>query len=464
MKTYLFYDIETTGLNFCFDQVLQFAAIRTDLELREISRYDLQVKLRDDVVPAPEAILTHRIGIGHCHQHGISELEAMTTIHQLFNTPGTMSLGYNTLGFDDEFLRFAFYRNLLPPYTHQYAQNCSRMDIYPLTILHYLFKPDVLIWPEHQHQISLKLELLNQANQLALGQAHNAMADVEATLALARKFFNHRETWDYMTQYFDKNTDLARMTKLSTALLVNGKLGTNNHYLAPVLNLGQHHHYKNQTLWLRLDLDNLLKITVNNIPEHSYVIRKKAGENPLILPPKPRYVSKLSEERQTIASQNQTWLEKNPEIFSAICAYHREYVFPPVPGIDADAALYELGFPSSHEENLMRQFHQAPPSKKMAIAKKFSNSIRQEQALRIMGRHFFNELDTENQAQYKDYKNKAIHVDTNHAFIDYRNQRKLTIPTALAQINLLKIPEESTEQQALISELRTDLNLMMQKF
>ena len=62
-KTYLFYDIETTGLNPCFDQVLEFAAIRTDLELRELERYDLKVKLNPDTVPAPAALMTHRIGV-----------------------------------------------------------------------------------------------------------------------------------------------------------------------------------------------------------------------------------------------------------------------------------------------------------------------------------------------------------------------------------------------------------------
>ena len=43
-KTYLFYDIETTGLNKAFDQVLQFAAIRTDKQLNEIDRYTIKVQ------------------------------------------------------------------------------------------------------------------------------------------------------------------------------------------------------------------------------------------------------------------------------------------------------------------------------------------------------------------------------------------------------------------------------------
>ena len=53
--SYLFYDIETTGLNKAFDQVLQFAAIRTDPELNEIERHDIKVNLRPDVIPSPLA-------------------------------------------------------------------------------------------------------------------------------------------------------------------------------------------------------------------------------------------------------------------------------------------------------------------------------------------------------------------------------------------------------------------------
>src|SRR5262249_10587345 len=107
-KTYLFYDIETTGLNKAFDQIIQFAAIRTDLNLNEIERQQFFVKLNPDVVPSPQAFLTHRITVNTLYKHGISELEAVTRIHHMLNKPGTISLGYNTLGFDDEFLRFSF--------------------------------------------------------------------------------------------------------------------------------------------------------------------------------------------------------------------------------------------------------------------------------------------------------------------------------------------------------------------
>src|SRR3990167_9956535 len=111
-STFLFYDIETSGLNKCFDQVMQFAAIRTDLHFHELERHAFFVQLSIDTLPLPGAILTHRISHKQSTQ-GITEYDAAQRIHYLVNQPNTISLGYNTLGFDDEFLRFTFFRHLL---------------------------------------------------------------------------------------------------------------------------------------------------------------------------------------------------------------------------------------------------------------------------------------------------------------------------------------------------------------
>jgi exodeoxyribonuclease-1 len=127
MNSYLFYDIETTGLNITFDQILQFSAIRTDMMLNEIERHTIKVQLRPDVIFSPNAMIVNRISITDSKQ-GICEFEAVRQIHELLNKSGTISFGYNTLGFDDDILRFSFHRNLLPPYTHQYKNGCYRMD------------------------------------------------------------------------------------------------------------------------------------------------------------------------------------------------------------------------------------------------------------------------------------------------------------------------------------------------
>ena len=162
--SYLFYDIETTGINPCFDQIIQFAAIRTDLALNEIERVEFRASISEDVIPHPAAMLVCNI-LPSEQQGNASEYELVRQIHDLVNQPNMTSLGYNTLGFDDEFLRFAFYRHLLDPYTHQYNNGCGRMDIFPMAVMYYLFKPDVVQWPTVDGKRSLKLELLNNDNK-----------------------------------------------------------------------------------------------------------------------------------------------------------------------------------------------------------------------------------------------------------------------------------------------------------
>ena len=447
-STYLFYDIETTGLNKCFDQVLQFAAIRTTLKLEEIERHEIQVRLNNDVIPSPYAVITHRIGPSQFNQ-GLSELEAIEKIHTLLNTPNTISVGYNSLGFDDEFLRFSFYRNLLTPYTHQYANRCGRMDIYPITTLYYLFKKELLQWPEG----NLKLENINKKNQLAEGLAHNAMVDVIATLALARKLMKDPAMWSFVTGYFQKAVDDDRIKNAestlpignqahATGLLIYGKIGAKDSYIAPVVLLGQHLHYKNQILFLRLDTSEIVKTEKDAISKTTRVFRKRFGEPPLFLPLKERYMTLLSEDRQHLMRANQQFLAENTPIFDAIRQYYQHEKYPEHPLHDIDAALYAIDFPSSLEEKLFREFHQAAPSEKLAIAEKFPNPIRRAQAKRILMRHFPEIL--------------IIPEEQKETPFDFRGEKKYTLKQALIDVEEIQTKKElDAEQVKLVAELKT---------
>lgn len=456
-KTYLFYDLETTGINKCFDQVLQFAAIRTDLELNELERHEIMIKLNPDVIPSPEAVVVHEISIEDMQQ-GELELTAVEKIHALLNTPGTISCGYNTLKFDDEFLRFSFHKNLLPPYNHQWANDCGRMDIYPVAMLYYLYKNDIIQWPEIDGNVSLKLENLNKANHLAIGHAHTAIVDVEATVALAKLFFKDKKMWDYVMAYFDKHQDTARIKTLATALqtgkdihqigLFVGGAGAVDFYQYPALSLGQHNHYKNQILWLRLDRPELSQTTVDNVPEMTWVAKKKLGDLGFLLPFSGRHIRHLNETRQKQCKENLAWLEAHPAIFNEIKSYHREYKYPDVPNIDVDASLYQSGFLTPAEQALSARFHQAKPSEKMAIAREFKNPSLREMAIRLVGRNYPDYLDEKGKKAFSERLHNIYYKDTNEAPIDYRSGRQLTAPVALAKI------DEALQQQDISSRKR----------
>ncbi len=456
-NTYLFYDIETTGLNKSFDQVLQFAAIRTDLELNELERYNFLVKLNPDVIPSPYALITHHISLSAV-ESGECEYEAICKIHQLLNKPRTISLGYNTLGFDDEFLRFGFYRNLLTPYTHQYANGCSRMDLYPMAAMYFLFKPDVIAWPERDGKSTLKLEYLSVANELATGAAHDAMVDVEATVALAKHFYKERKMWDYLCGYFDKNSDLARMAQLQDGLMVDGIFGADNFYQSPVLSLGQHNHYKNQTLWLRLDRDDLQKTTRDSVAETTFVVHKKPGENYLLLPNEERFMRYLTPERLELVRSNKAWLEANPEILQAIISYHKDYKYPLIPNVDVDAGLYQFGFLSYEDQRQCQDFGLATVSEKAKLIDRFTNSRLRAQAVRVIGRNYPESLPAKYLNEFQEYM-EQINSDPDYALVDYRNKRRYTPTEAQQEIaELLEKDDISEQQRQLLLELQQYLD------
>ena len=57
---YVFYDTETTGIETNFDQILQFAAIKTDDDLNELERVNIRCRLLPHIIPSPIALqVTH---------------------------------------------------------------------------------------------------------------------------------------------------------------------------------------------------------------------------------------------------------------------------------------------------------------------------------------------------------------------------------------------------------------------
>jgi exodeoxyribonuclease-1 len=447
-KTYLFYDIETTGLNKAFDQVVQFAAIRTDRQLNEIERYRLTVKLRPDVIPSPGAMITNRLSIADLAS-GLCEFEAIRQIHELMNQPETISLGYNSLGFDDEFLRFSFHRNLLPPYTHQFQNGCRRMDLLPIAVMFWLYKRDVITWPQIQLNPSLKLEHIREANQLANGPAHDAAVDVAATVELARRFFKNKKMWGYLMGYFEKETDAHRIGDIPAdfqsalgehrkALMVSSEYGPLQMYQIPVLSIGNSIPYSNQTLWLRLDLPELRETKADSMAESTWIVRKRYGEPGILLPPNKRYLKFLGADRKAVVAENLIWLQSNPSKFQQIANYHREFTYPFIPNLDPDAALYQIGFFTRSDEKLFKEFQTAPLDEKEAIAKRLKSQDARTLAVRLLCRNYPQRISPDLAGEFKAYLRRINPSREDDAIVDYRKMPRMTPSGALAEIRRLK--------------------------
>ncbi len=399
MRTFLFYDLETSGLHHAFDQVLQFGAIRTNEQLEEIERHEFRIKIRPDVIPSPEALTTTKVNPELLHQGTYNEYEAIKVIHALFNTPETTSIGYNSIGFDDLMLRHAFYRNLFDPYTHGYSNKCSRADLLPVAIIYRQFAPEGIQWPvTEEGKPSMKLELISKLNALASGNAHDAMVDVEATLALARKMKQNATIWSWAMGYFDKNNYNSRLEKYLEAkklgeqltiqwgLLVDNKLGGLNGYQAPVLYLG--FTGMKQHLYLQLDRTDLEAADQEGtLNELNCVWRGKAGEPPFILPFDKLQSEYITEERRALMSKNIQWIKNNPQSFEQLRQFQIDFRYAEVQNVDEDDRIYQ-GFWESKVKNMNLSFHQAKDwNEKYDIAGLYPNETVRTLARRILFRN-----------------------------------------------------------------------------
>lgn len=458
--SYLFYDLETTGANRAFDQVLTFAGIRTDEDLREIDRYRIRVRLRRDIVPSPKAILAHETDIDHLLAKGTPEARAIRRIHGLMNEPGTLSLGYNTLGFDDEVLRFAFFRNLLPPYTHQWDNNCGRMDLYPMTIVYWLKQSQALKWPDQEETPVLSLKQLNAANGFVDQPLQTAEAHAEAALKLARALSTEEALWHRLKDQFDRNIDRDYLRELPAftigpkeyrvGLMVSERFGPENNFQRPVVCLGSHRRYSNQTAWLTLDSAKLRGAASRPITHHARVINRKFGVPHFIFPPSAPSVLRLDDKRRTIARRNTRWLQDHPDVFQQISGYYLEHTHADPPSVDVDAALYPFGFFNDQEMELCEQFHNAAKvSEKLEMLAAFESSVLRELATRIILRNYPPDQWDAGIKRYASWYKRRIKPEHSADMLrDHRGRKRRTPRKVRRQLNKALEHHNGSEKKA----------------
>ena len=189
INTFLWHDYETFGANPMADRPVQFAALRTDTELNPVAEPVVwYCSPSDDVLPHPMASLITGITPQEAKSKGLAETEFAGHILDEMSRPGTCSAGYNSIRFDDTITRNLLYRNLRDAYEREYRNGNSRWDLIDLARMCYALRPGGIEWPMHEPgKPSFRLEDLSQANGIAHEGAHDALADVRATIGLARR-------------------------------------------------------------------------------------------------------------------------------------------------------------------------------------------------------------------------------------------------------------------------------------
>jgi exodeoxyribonuclease I len=206
--TLYFYDLETSGINPRDARVMQFAGIRTDIELNPIGEpHNILIKLTADVLPEPDAVLITGITPQQTFSEGITEAEFLKIFHEEIAIPGTIFTGFNTVRFDDEFMRYLQYRNFYDPYEWQYKDNRSRWDLLDVVRMTRALRPEGIKWPVNaKGKATNRLEWLTSINELEHKSAHDALSDVKAVIAVARMIRDKQpKLFDFLLNIRDKN-------------------------------------------------------------------------------------------------------------------------------------------------------------------------------------------------------------------------------------------------------------------
>ncbi len=207
IETFTFYDLETYGTDPKRDRIVQFAGIKTDANLNPLEKLVLYCRPQKDYLPSVEAITITGITPSFADKNGLSENQFIETVLNFLSGVNNCVLGYNSIKFDDEFIRNTAFRNFFSPYAYNSFNNSSRWDVYPLVRLCCALSPEGINWPydEKEERYILKLEKLSQSNGLTHEHAHDALSDVIATIDLLKLIITkQRQTFNFVFSHRTK--------------------------------------------------------------------------------------------------------------------------------------------------------------------------------------------------------------------------------------------------------------------
>jgi len=451
--SYVFYDTETTGLKSAFDQVLQFAAIRTDNDLNEIERFEIRSKLLPYIVPSPRALQVTGISVDQLHSPDTPSFYemAMAIRNKLIEWTPSIIIGHNSLGFDEHFLRQIFYQSLLPPYLTNTGGNC-RSDSLRIVQTVSLFEPDAINIPIVNNKKIFKLDQLAPANGFEHANAHDALADVEATLFICKLIEEEApEIWSNFIRFSNKSTVIDFITSEKIFSLTDFYFGKPFSWLVTLIKQCESQTNKLFVYDLYVEPETLiamsdeeLKKRLNKSPKPIRVI--KANASPVLFPsedaPSIAKAAQLSDSelvrRVDVLNNNTAFVDRLMSLYDSLKG-------------DADISLHAEEqiydrFASDDDSMLMSNFHEVEWSDRSELLNQISDDRFKYFGERLM--------HTECPEQVPDDVNHTHNVKNARRVVGYYGDEPwLTLPKAINDVNDL-IFDAKPHELAFLQEIK----------
>ena len=457
---YIFYDFETSGRNSDWDQILQLGAILTNDKFEEIDRFETKCYLKPGHIPSAQALMVNKITVKDLMSTNLSHYELINQIEKKFRFWGpAIFIGYNSLNFDEEFLRKSFFKFLYDPYLTSNNGN-KRADLLGLIRAVKTYNPEIIKFPyDEKGNTIFKLDKLAPINGVIDFKAHDAMGDTFATMKLAELINDQdKKLWESSLETTNREDTNLTIEKHRTFCITESFFGKTLPYVVcfvcyhPVYKWAQGFDLKNDPAKYQNLSIELLEHAMSTSPK---IIRSiKNNKHPIIL--NKEYISILKEyshlSTKELLSRAEK-IEKDEEFRQKVRiildkqASIKEDNLSQL-DVSHEETIY-FGFASNAEKDIMKEFHLTDWENKLKIANKFKEE-----------RHFYfaERLIYEENPQYLPGDlYKKINRNIANQILSNNDEKWNTIPKVYKEIDDLrdKYEEENNEENLKILD---DLN------
>lgn len=282
----------------------------------------------------------------------------------------------------------------------------------------YALRPQGIVWPEEDGHVTLKLERLTAANGIDHGQAHDALSDVRATIALARLIRGKQpKLYDWLFQLRSKQKVMEQITLLQPMVHISGRFSAARHYIGVVLPLAWHPRNRNALIVcdLHLDPQGLLDQDAETLRQRLYARHDDLGQGELPVPLKLIHINRCpvvaplsvlrAEDQQRLqldmaeyqaralrlTEAQEVWRDKIQTIYAS-----EDFA----PSLDPEQQLYD-GFIGDRDRRLCEQVRTADPAQLAQEQWPFDDERLPELLFRYRARNFPGTLNDQEQERWR---------------------------------------------------------------
>lgn len=447
---YIVYDTETSGLNTTFDQIFQFAAVLADEHLNEIDSFVVRCRRLPHIVPSPAALLVTGLRPVDLEQAELSFHRMMLKVNRQlieWSDGGAVFLGYNSMRFDERLLRQALYQNLLPVYLTNTNRNV-RADVMRMVQACAVHHPNMIAIPTNEvGSATFKLGAVAATNDIVLDNAHNALADARATLAIARLLRERiPDAWTWMLRMASKQ---GVQTALRSHVLCLTDWYFGSPYSFMVTPAGSITSASSELAMFDLAHDpatylNLPHQTLSGyITGETKVLRRlRTNAQPILFPadlaPEDVRGGRLS---ASVYLDRAHRVHMHPTFRAMVTQAMSNLYDDGAPAAHVEQRIYD-GFSPDHDLVLLIDFHNATWAERSSIAGNFSDQRLRELALRLISVEQPALLSAAQRHRFDDFVVSRLLADGDVPW--------MTVPKALVEVQQLSQSADSVQRDRLV--------------